>query len=63
MYAYKVTTHTRKEQKKMKDEVEEGEVDVAAIIDEYIANLDDFSDDVSDVIYDVDLSRDFFESE
>ena len=45
-------------------EVEEGEVDVAAIIDEYIANLDDFSDDdVSDVIYDVDLSRDFFESE
>ena len=47
----------------MKDEVEEGEVDVAAIIDEYIANLDDFSDDVSDVIYDVDLSRDFFESE
>ena len=43
---------------------EEGEVDVAAIIDEYIANLDDFSDDdVSDVIYDVDLSRDFFESE
>ena len=48
----------------MKEEVEEGEVDVAAIIDEYIANLDDFSDDdVSDVIYDVDLSRDFFESE
>ena len=48
----------------MKEEVEEREVDVAAIIDEYIANLDDFSDDdVSDVIYDVDLSRDFFESE
>ena len=46
------------------EEVEEGGVDVAAIIDEYIANLDDFSDDdVSDVIYDVDLSRDFFESE
>ena len=44
--------------------MKEGEVDVAAIIDEYIANLDDFSDDdVSDVICDVDLSRDFFESE